>query len=93
MTQEPAPASPEEIRQVIKELKQQETRLNQRLVRLANALKDYGVFESELTEEEAQSKEELTQEIGETLNAIRKCSMHQMQFSDLLAAKSPNAGE
>ncbi len=93
MTQESAPASAEEIRRVIQELKQQETRLNQRLVRLANALKDYGVFENELTEEEAQSKEELTQEIAETLNAIRKCSMHQMQFNDLLAAKSSSTGE
>jgi predicted nuclease with TOPRIM domain len=93
MTQECSPASPEEIRQFIKELKEQEARLNQRLVRLANALKDYGVFANELTKEETRSKEELTREISETLDAIRKCSVHQAQFNDLLAEKSSGAAK
>ncbi|MFH1739624.1 MAG: hypothetical protein ABIH23_11500 [bacterium] len=76
--------SSDEIRESLKELQEQEDRLNRRLSKLANLLRNYGAYDGELTEEEQESRDALMEEIAVTLNAIRGCSKYQAQFGQLL---------
>ena len=86
MNQDSAPTpTTDEIRQNLEALQKQEMRLNTRLTKLANLLRQYEALDESTDDEEyAEDRQVLLEEVNLTLDAIKGCSLYQAQLSQLL---------